>query len=155
MTDDPFEKGPVCDFCEIAVEEGESLEPIYVGEQPKPNPHYLSAVENRNRMSRSMQILGHEGESFVALYKALQSCPDIDLNISNVVDEVRAVGGETHFVTEDGMEHGSIPDVTELETRRNRDKIGVELKIRPKDVRDNPDAKVCDICAEKFRDLGE
>lgn len=152
--EDLFAQGPECDFCKIPVEPDDTLNPIYVGELPQPKPHYLSAVERKNRMSSQMRILGHEGESFIALYRALQDCPDIDMNISNVVDEVRAVNGDTHFVTEDSMEYGSIPEPTEFETRRNRDKVGVELKIRPKDVTYEPDAEVCDVCAEMFESMG-
>jgi len=150
--EDLFAQGPECDFCKIPVDPDETLEPIYVGELPQPKPHYLSGVERKNRMSREMRILGHEGEAFLALYKVIQDCPDIDLNIARAVEEVKSVGGDSHMVN---MEHGSAPDLTEFETRRNRDKVGVELKIRPKDVTYEPDAEVCDMCAEMFRGLAD
>jgi len=150
--DDQFEDGPVCDFCEIAVDKGETLEPIYVGELPQPKPHRLTAVERKNRMSNRMRMLGHDGEAFLALYKALTECQDIDLNISNRVEEVKAVGGETQFTN---LEHGSVPSPTEFESRTRNDKAGVSLKIRPKDVTYEPDAEVCDTCAEMFSSMSD
>lgn len=135
---------PICDFCDLMIEADESLEPVYTGELSQPKPHYLSAVERKNRTSNQMRLLGHDGESFIALYTALQDCPDIDMNISKVVDEVQAVSGEKHFVTEDSME---------FETRRNREKVGVELKIRPKDVTYEPDAMLCPNCIGMLRGL--
>lgn len=156
--DDQFEDGPVCDFCEIAVDKGETLEPIYVGELPQPKPHYLSEVRQKGD---NYHLLGKSIGVYAAMYEALRNCPDIDINESEVVEEVTAVGGESHFVTEESMEYGSTPGLrqgvrgdVELETRTNRDKVGVELRIRPKDVTYQPDAEVCDTCAEMFRSLG-
>lgn len=149
--DDKFEDGPVCDFCEIAVEKDETLEPIYVGELPQPKPHYLSEVREK---SDNYHLLGKSIGVYVAMYEALRNCPDVDINDSEVVEEVQAVGGESHFVTEESMEYGSTPGLTEFETQTTRNKVGVELRIRPKDVTYQPDAEVCDTCAEMFRSLG-
>jgi len=145
--DDQFEDGPVCDFCEIAVDKGETLEPIYVGELPQPKPHYISQTAQRGGM-RGNRYKG----KYDALRKALYDCPDIDLNESNVVHEVEAIGGESQFVTEDELMDA--PNPTDFTTKRT-EKVGVSLKIRPKDVTYEPDAKVCDTCAEMFSSMSD
>lgn len=142
------DENPECDFCEMKIEDDETLEPLYVGELPQPKPHYLRATAMRGGM-RDNRYKG----KYDALRMALHECPDIDLNESNVVHEVQAVGGETHSVSENSMVYGDTPDVTEFETNRNRDKVGVELKIRPKNVTYSPDAEVCSNCVEMFRNL--
>lgn len=131
--EDLFEEGPVCDFCDIAVEPDESLEPIYIGEQPTPDPHRLEAVEQKNRQTNRMKILGKDSQCFLALYRALQSSPDVELTMSNVVHEM--------------------PNPTDFEDAVNADKVGVRLTIEPKEAEVEPDAKVCDDCAKMFRNL--
>jgi len=145
--DDKFEDGPECDFCELAVERGESLQPIYVGELPQPKQHYLSATARRGGM-RGNRYKG----KYDALRKALYDCPDVDLNESNVVHEVEAVGGESHFATEEELREA--PSPTDFTTKRT-EQVGVSLKIRPKDVTYEPDAEVCDTCAEMFESLAD
>lgn len=143
---DPFEDGPECDFCGLAVEEGKSLEPIYVGELPQPKPHFLTGVARRGGM-RDNRCKGKYG----ALRKALHECRDVELNEVNQVAEVKFTGGaDSKLVREPGEVDGS-----PFEYRQNREKVGVEIKIRPKDVTYTPDAKVCDTCAEMFKGLDE
>jgi hypothetical protein len=143
--EDLFAQGPECDFCKIPVEPDESLTPIYVGELPQPKPHYLSQTAQRGGM-RGNRYKG----KYDALRKALYDCPDVTLNESNVVHEVEAVGGASHFMTEDELTSHDAP--TDFTTTRT-EKVGVELKIRPKDVTYEPDAEVCDVCAEMFKNL--
>jgi hypothetical protein len=151
LTDDPHEEGPVCDFCNLPVEPDEKLEPIYVGEVPQPDPHHLRAIERKNRRTELMTILGHRGESFIALYKAIEGCQDIDLDISNVVHKVESTGGGEQLVTENElMETRHSAD---FKTRRDKNKVGVTLTIHPKDMDHEPDAKVCDTCADSFRSM--
>jgi len=138
--DDEFADGPVCDFCEIAVEKGEMLEPIYVGELPQPKPHYLSEVQEK--ADRGF-LLGEPFEGYIALSKALRNCDDIDLNMSEAVYEPEPMR----------MDPTETPDM-EFGDNVNHEKVGVELRIRPKDVTYEPDAKVCDTCAKMFRSLG-
>jgi len=154
--EDLFAEGPVCDFCKIAVDPDESLEPIYIGEMPQPKPHYLSEVAPRDgrrgtRVGGSeFHLLGRPIGIYQAMYQALENCNDIEVNESNRVEEVKAVGGETHYAD---LEHGSVPEPTQFETNVHSDKVGVSLKIRPKDVTYEPDAEVCDVCAEMFKNL--
>lgn len=137
---DPHEEGPVCDFCEIAVEPDETLEPIYVGELPQPKPHYLSGVREKGD---NHHLIGKPISVYVALYDALRECRDIDVKLSEQVYEPeprdfgQGVRGDVSF--DDGL---------------NRNKVGASVKIRPKDVTYDPDAEVCDTCAEMFRSLG-
>jgi hypothetical protein len=147
MSDDPHEEGPVCDFCEIAVEVDETLEPIYVGEPPQPEPHCLREVVSSSRDAR---LLGKPIGIYQAIYQALHKCNDVQLKESNRVKEVRSVSGETHY---SDLEYGSVPQSTVFETNTRNDKAGVTLKIHPKDVTCEPDAKVCDCCAEMFKNL--
>lgn len=153
----PFAEGPECDFCNIALDSDEGpLQPIYVGEQPTPKPHHLREVQKKSRrIGDGYQVLGVEAEAFIALYKALENCPDVDLNFAPVVDDVRSVSGESRFVTDAEQAHlnqGVRGDVS-LDTYRNEDLVGVSLKIRPKAVEDDPDAMVCEDCAEMFRNI--
>lgn len=130
---------PICDFCDLMIEEGESLEPIYVGELSQPKPHYLSEVKQK---SDNYHLLGKPTGIYIAMYKALKNCNDIDLNTSEAVYEPEPV-------TTDPME---TPDIN-FGDNVNHDKVGVELCIRPKDVTYEPDAMLCPNCAEKFRNL--
>jgi hypothetical protein len=143
---DPHEEGPVCDFCKIVVEPDETLEPIYVGEQPKPKKHYLKGIAQRGGMHDNR----YKGK-YDAIRKALHDCTDVDLRESNVVHDVRAVGGDVHFVTENELRH--TPNPTDYELERQRDKVAAEIIIEPQQVPDNPDAMVCDCCAEMFRSM--
>lgn len=156
MTDDPFERGPECDFCGLAVEEGETLEPIFVGEPEKPKPHYLSETAERNPGYQKARLFGQPIGMYQALRQALHNCDDITLDESKVVHEVQAVGGQRHMVTEEELHQ--LPDPTDFERRQRMtktDKVGVSIKIQPKDIYHEPDAELCDICAEKFRGLGK
>jgi len=141
--DDSFEDGPVCDFCEISVDKDEMLEPIYVGELPQPEPHRLRRVASRERD----HLLGKPIGIYTALYQAIRGCDDIEVEEFMNVEELKTVGGETHFAD---MESG-VP----FETRRRDDKVAVSLKIHPKDMEYEPDAKVCDTCAEMFSSLSD
>jgi len=136
MTDDPHELGPECDFCGIPVEPDESLEPIYVGELPQPKPHYLSEVSPRpDRGSNNMYLLEKPIGIYDTMYRALHKCRDIEINESMRV------------------KYESAPESTQFETRTHDDKVGVSLKIHPKDVEYEPDAEVCDTCAEMLHSL--
>lgn len=138
---DPHEEGPVCDFCEIAVGEDESLEPVFVGELPQPKPHHLSEVQER--ADRGF-LLGEPFEGYIALSKALRSCDDIDLKISEAVYEPEPMR----------MDPTDTPEM-EFDDSVNHDKVGVELRIYPKDMENKPDGMVCDTCAEMFRGLSD
>lgn len=142
--EDPFERGPECDFCGLNVEEGESLEPLYVGELPQPKPHRLSETASKRR--------GAHNGMYNALKQALRDCPDIDLTESEYVEEIQAVGGEKQISE---LEYGTVPAPTQFEANTRDDRVGVSLKIRPKDVTYTPDAELCHVCIEMFRSLSD
>lgn len=133
---------PMCDFCDLMIEEDESLEPVYTGDLPQPKPHYLTATGPRGGYTAS-----REAGKLSVLRKALHECNDINLNEFDRVNEVTDVDFETHI---SDME---TPGLKSFETMRRDDKVGVQIKIRPKDVTYEPDAKLCPNCAKMLRDL--
>lgn len=145
---DPHEQGRICDFCEIAVEPDETLKPVFVGEPSEPKPHVLQAVEKKSRRN-NMHILGHEASSFVALYKALQDCPEVQLDISNRVFEPEP----EPFDASANLEKPWVRGEVEFDHQVNEDKVGVKVKIEPKNVIHQPAAEVCNACKEMFENL--
>lgn len=137
---------PICDFCNLMIEEDESLEPIYVGEVDQPDPHRMKKIKQKSptlshRYER-MSLLGTQVEAHAALYEALQSCPEIDVELH---DRVRHVEGDVEF------DHGM--SVGEMSYSTDTDKVAARVTIEPKEVDHQPDAMFCPNCAEKFRNL--
>ncbi len=136
---------PVCDFCDLMIEEDESLEPIYVGEQPDPEPHRLNSIAAKEK---SFHLLGNNVSVYTALYRALCSCDDIDLKLSEAVYEPNPVMiSETPSVSDDHS--------VDFDDDLNKDKVGARVTIHPKDVNTRPDANVCPNCAEMFQSMNE
>lgn len=160
MTEDPHEEGAVCDFCEIPVEPEETLEPIYVGELPQSKPHRLSEVWDANLHMGGAEydtktvthLLGRPVSVYVALWRALEHCSDVDIDFSTSVEEIATVGGETGFAD---LSKESMPSTSQFESRTRDDAVSASVKIRPKDVTYEPDAEVCDTCAEMFSGLND
>lgn len=149
---------PICDFCELMIEEDEELEPVFVGTPPKPTPHTLREVADRDGRhttrvgGNELRMLGRPIGYYQALYSALQSSDDIQIKESMNVEEVRSVGGDTHYAD---LEHGSVPDMTQFETRTREKKVGVSIRIAPKEVKQDEDAMVCPNCAAMFREMSD
>lgn len=147
MTDkSTLAEGPECDFCEISIDPDESLESLYIGDLLQPEPIRIRQVGDRQNDYR---LLGKPIGVYSAMHMALHTCPEVEINTSEVVNEVTAVGGETQFSTSEEMLS------PQFETQRMEDKVHVDITIQPDEVEHEPDAEVCDICAKMFRSLGE
>lgn len=138
-----LDSGPVCDFCDLAVEEDEELVPMYIGTQPTPRKRILS--ETRKKKSR--YLLGKSSASYIALYEALQNCPDIRVKLSEAVCEPSSM--------KTWEEINSQPVTGDMSSDHtvNHDKCGARVIIEPRSVNSRPDAEFCDTCAERFRNL--
>lgn len=128
---DPHAEGPECDFCGLSVEEDEELEPLFVGSQPKPEPHHLTKI---GHCGSNGVILGRPVGEYDAMRNALRDCPYVTVNVTKGVEEVKSVDGS-------------------LGTTYRDDKLAVNIDIESREVDAEPDAMVCDICSDMFKSL--
>lgn len=136
---------PVCDFCDLMIEEDEALEPVYVGEQPTPKAHRLSETAPKDR-GRQMQLFGKPASIYMAMYEALRSSEYIEIHESMYVEE------STGSVKVGDLEHGKVPS-HDMQIKRRDDLVGVSLHIEPREVTQSADAEVCPNCARMFEEL--
>lgn len=135
-----------CDFCECTWDGDldDPLVPLHLGEPPQPQPVTSRGIQDDNR--ESWQI--SQQSQLEAIINALDDMGGMEYEIHKQVHEVKAVGGETHFAkaTDGGeMYFDSEPE----------DKTAAELRFHPEAREVEPDAMVCQECAEMFRNLRE
>jgi len=143
MTDLP----EACDFCELPRDEerDEEFVKLYLGDPPQPDRITVRDVGRRRDTERHSKSA--QGR---VLFETLQGHPQFEVVGKDIVEEVRAVGGDVHW-TADPSEMSR----TRLETEMHHDKVGVALEVFPEAREVEPDAMVCQECAEMFRNLGQ
>lgn len=143
-----MDRGPTCDFCEIAIEEDEDeLVELHVGGDSQPTTITLREVlDNPNGKMRTkfpgtspggVQVLGYSEGSIISLIRFMEKRDEISLEIHEGVNELQRTGG----------------GFGDYETVHNTDKTVVDLSIMDAKDEDPPDAEVCTDCAEMFRSL--
>lgn len=135
-----------CDFCEATWREDldEPLEPLHIGDPPQPQQVTARGIQNENQASWSFSGQG----KLDAIINAMREMDGLEFEVHERVREVKAVGGKTHFAktTSDGEMYFD----SEV-----KEKTAAELQFSPEAREVEPDAMVCQECAEMFRNLGQ
>lgn len=123
-----------CDFCETRLDEDEELTPMRIGDAPQPKPMRIEEIveKDRNEARRSVQLR--------ALIDVLEDHPQIDIEFHDFVETIE------HTDVRSGA-------TRTFESRYDHDKVGVGLRIRPDAREVTPDAMLCPVCVESFRNL--
>jgi len=140
-----------CGFCECGWDDelDEPLVPLHLGDPPQPQPVRSQGISGNTAVRSSR----YEKKRLDALLNALRDMDGMEYEVHDAVEEVKSVGGESHWT--DAGEYGSTPDVTAFESEVNYDKSAATLRFHPEARDVEPDAMVCQECAEMFRSLGE
>lgn len=141
MSDFPEE----CDFCEMPRDEerdGEFVK-LHLGDPPQPRPVSSRAIIDSTMRRR-------EDARSRALMDALDEMPEAEYKIHDAVDEVKTIGGDVHFAKGAGAS-----DEPYYTSDINHDKCAAEVMVHPEAREVEPDAMVCQECAEMFRNLGQ
>jgi len=141
MVDFPEE----CDFCELPRDEerDEEFVKLHLGDPPQPKRVTARGITDSTMMRR-------EDGRFQALKNALDDMPEVEYKVFDRVEEVKAIGGDVHFAKNAGAS-----DEPYYTSDINNDKTAAEVGIHPEAREVEPDAMVCQECAEMFRNLGQ
>lgn len=133
-----------CDFCDCARDEDldEPFEPLHVGDPPQPQPVTARGIQGDNFGSWRNQIEA----KYSAVINALDDMDGMEYELYEHVHEVKAVGGKTHFAK--STSQGEMYFDSEVQ-----DKNAATLRFHPEAREVEPDAMVCQECAEMFRSL--
>lgn len=134
-----------CDFCELPRDEerDEHFVKLHLGDPPQPQPATSRGIID-DPMRRTSE------QQFRALKEALQKMPEVEYEVYDHVQEVKQIGGEPHF----SKDPSDVP-LTRHESEIAHDKTAAEIGFQPEPREVEPDAMVCQECAEMFRSLGE
>lgn len=131
-----------CDFCGQALEEDESLVPVWTGEPPEPRPESVQRVVDKGDRSGASPgapiVLGKGAAEWSALFGALEAHPWVEASTAPVVAEVEAAFAAPG-------EPAEPPSV-----ERRRDKAGATVRVRPEYAHREPDLLVCEHCRGAF-----
>lgn len=129
-----------CDFCELSPSDDASLVEVRFGSLPQPNMIRLKGTDSQHRRESNRQAQGR------LLVELMKDDPSFDVTLHNMVEEVTAVGGETHFA-----EKPSDISAGGWQSEYHDDKVGVRLSVYPDAVETEPDAMLCEGCADMLR----
>lgn len=137
-----FEESRRCDFCDLGLEEDEQFTEVRLGPLPQPQRIRVDEVgaTYRNETGRAAQ-----GR---VLMEALSGHPSFEVDGSNMVEEVRSVGGDVHWTS--AAEQGTMPEISRFESELRDDKVGVRLVVYPEPEEQEPAAKLCPRCVKMF-----
>jgi hypothetical protein len=155
MTDDGTALPPECDFCGQSLDPDESLSPVYIGEQPAPEPVVLygTAPEQAGYEGR---FLGHSVGELSALFDAFD-CERVELDMApvgstlpepipeGILRVVEASDEELRDIKDHFKTDGGIPVDPS-------DRCRARVIIEPDPPDPEPDLEVCRHCEENFRD---
>jgi hypothetical protein len=137
-----------CDFCGCSWDENldEPLVPLHLGDPPQPQP-----VESRGVQGNFEYGDTHSAQAKLdSILKAMQDMDGLEYEVYENVEEVSAIGGDTHFAEKAG-EGGPRQFTPEVDSG----KTAAKLRFHPEPREVEPDAMVCSECAEMFRNLGD
>lgn len=138
----PFnDEGEECDFCELTLEEGEQFTDVRLGCLTQPQP-----VTSRGIQGDSHKSWSFSGQAKLeAILTAMREMDGLEFEVYEAVQEVREVGGATHFAKEAGHS-----DEAYFTSETNHDKTAAELRFHPEAREHPPDAKLCPRCVKLF-----
>jgi hypothetical protein len=134
----------VCDFCECGRDEemDDEFVELYVGSLSPPRDTQLKAIVHKRKN------VNKENRRYESLLKAIDQTKCIEYDFHDQVREVKQIGGETHTAKMgDGGQY--------YDSEIRNDKIAVQLTVSHPEPSNEPDAMVCQNCAEMFRSLDE
>jgi hypothetical protein len=117
-----------CDFCDLEPSEGEELVEVRFGSLPQPDMIRLEGTGSPYRRENRKQVQGR------LLIELMQDHPEFDVQLHDIVEEVTAIGGETHL-------HGSTDG-----------KVGVRLTVYSEANDATADAMLCEGCVDMLHD---
>lgn len=127
-----------CDFCDLVPDEDESMVEVRFGSVPQPDMIRLEGTDAQYRKENNIQAQGR------LLAELMKEHSLFDVQLHDYVEEIRAVGGDTHFHSSSGNTDIS---VGRHESHYDDDKVGVRVSVYPEAVESEPDAHLCEGCA--------
>lgn len=145
-----------CDFCERWLDDEEDLHPIYVGEQPTPEPVRASAQKPEmgemqtvgyGPENGNIQVLGRSVDEIAAILDAVEGSNEMQLNVYRSVFEQQRFDGKL------GFEKGEVGNRVkgDIEFEENKSLISAEVVVRPEGADREADMEVCGYCKEEFK----
>lgn len=132
-----------CGFCGQLVDDGEDLEPVFVGRSPTPGPQVLRGLAEHPTQGglSDIRIRGHSVGEFLALLDALKTADGTDVEMCK---RVRMV---------ENVEFGEVPpDVpAKVDTEIDEGKAAATVTIEPSFDEPAADLHVCEHCAANLR----
>lgn len=143
MTDETPETTlpPECDFCGQALDDGEELTPVFVGEPPEPKPQRIRAESEKT----GGRMGGHSLGAYAALRTALSDESNIGVKLYDAVARLEDTEPAGVVVSEEP----NPPDPSvELET--DHTVASADVHISPDFDTPDPDMRVCPYCTDSF-----
>lgn len=124
---------PICDFCELMIEEDEELTEVRLGEPPEVKPYTIREVRDRSHGQTSLR----RREKYDIIMDVISEDPRTDMEVH---DEM--------YVPQHGTR--SYKDY-----ERTRDKLGIVITFMPEMPSHDADAEVCPNCADMLSSLND
>lgn len=140
---------PFCDFCELPLEEGETLTEVRLGPLPQAKRICIEGMGDIHRTDTN-----ELRAQLRLLVEAISDHPSCEVQFSDHVVGYR-MRNDNHTPVS-STEYGELPDVTnrtrmtEYEKEKMDAKVAAGLTIHPEPVESEPDAELCPRCGTIF-----